>query len=188
MRNYAKENRLMMWADSVYINQGDVLERNHQVGLMHSIYRCAECVGIWLGESGDEGDLVMEKMTEWKCEFDRLCEPFGDDWEIAVTSISASNTTLYGAKGSTPYGTWPAFQMLIQRAWWRRAWIVQEATALGPFRTLLVCGNRMVNWATLCATLHISHHVAHVKTQGKVTPPRHGLVGRELFHTNLLNL
>lgn len=64
MRDYVKKRRLMLWADSVCINQGDVGERSHQVGLMHSIYRCAECVGIWLGESADESDLVMDKMTE----------------------------------------------------------------------------------------------------------------------------
>ncbi|KAK5625784.1 hypothetical protein RRF57_001500 [Xylaria bambusicola] len=166
MRNYVKENRLMLWADSVCINQGDVRERNHQVGMMHSIYRCAECVGIWLGEPANESDLVMEKMTEWKCELDRLSEPFGDNSELAVNSISASNTILYGTKGSTTYNTWRAFQMLIQRAWWGRAWIVQEATALGPFRTLLFCWNRMVSWTTLRAALHISHHVTHIGTQG----------------------
>ena len=166
MRDYVKKKRLMLWADSVCVNQGDVQERSHQIGLMHSIYRCAECVGIWLGKSANESDLVMDKMTEWKCEFDRLCEPFEDNWELATTSISASNTTFYGPEGSTQYGAWRAFQILIQRAWWRRAWIVQEATALGPFRTLLFCGNRMVNWSTLRAALYISHHVAHVETQG----------------------
>lgn len=166
MGDYVKENHLMLWADSVCINQGDVRERNHQVGLMHSIYRCADCVGIWLGEPADESNHVMDKMTEWKHEFDRHSKPFGDSWELAVTSISASNTTFYGARGSTQYDTWVAFQMLIQRPWWGRAWIVQEATALGPSRTLLFCGNRMVNWATLRAALNISHHVVHVETQG----------------------
>jgi hypothetical protein len=156
----------MLWADSVCINQSDVRERSHQVGLMHSIYRCAEYVGIWLGEPANESDLVMGKMAEWKRELDRLSEPFGDNWELAVTSISTSNTILYDTKGSTTYNAWRAFQKLIQRAWWERAWIVQEASALGPFRTLLFYGNRMVNWATLRAALHISHHFVRVKAQG----------------------
>ena len=163
MRAYLGDKRLLLWADSVCINQADVQERSHQVGLMHSIYRCAEFVGIWLGESADESDLVMDKMNEWKREFDQFCEPFEDNWELAINAVSESNTTFYG---SAQHASWRAFQTLIQRTWWGRAWIVQEATALGPSRTLLFCGNRMVNWSILRAALHISHHVAHVETQG----------------------
>jgi hypothetical protein len=142
LRRYATKNHLMLWADSICINQGDAHERGHQVQLMHSIYRCAECVGIWLGRSTDDSNLAMDKMTEWKSEFDQFCEPFDDNWELAVTSISTSNTTFYH---QTQYDAWQAFKALIQRAWWGRAWIVQEATALGPLRTLLFCGDRMVN-------------------------------------------
>ena len=163
---YAQKKHWMMWADSVCINQNDILERSHQVGLMSSIYRCAESVGVWLGESANESDLIMKKMIEWHSEFTGFSEPFGDDWELAVTSISASNTTFYGPGGSTQDTAWRAFQIFLQRAWWGRAWIVQEAVALGPVRTLLFCGTRMVNWSALRTALNISHHVLHAETQG----------------------
>jgi hypothetical protein len=166
MYDHAMKNRLMIWADPICINQGNVDERNHQVGLMHPIYRCAECVGIWLGKCDGESDLVMDKMTEWEAEFNGLPEPFGNNWELAVTSISASNNTFYGPKGSAQYSAWRAFQNLIQRAWWGRAWIVQGATAHPSSRTLVFGGNRMVNWSTLRITLHISHHVVHRAAQG----------------------
>jgi hypothetical protein len=38
------------------INQDDVMERNHQAGLMRTIYSTAKNVVVWFGESfGDEG-------------------------------------------------------------------------------------------------------------------------------------
>ena len=38
-----------LWADAICINQGDVLEKNHQVQYMKSIYSNAKRVVIWLG-------------------------------------------------------------------------------------------------------------------------------------------
>ena len=39
-----------LWADQICIDQWNVSEKNHQVGLMRHIYRsCEHCV-IWLGE------------------------------------------------------------------------------------------------------------------------------------------
>jgi hypothetical protein len=38
-----------LWIDQICINQSNVLERNHQVGLMTSIYSQCRSVIIWLG-------------------------------------------------------------------------------------------------------------------------------------------
>ena len=43
------------WYDALYINQGDVEERNYQVGLMGSIYSSAWRVLCWLGDPRDDG-------------------------------------------------------------------------------------------------------------------------------------
>ena len=40
-----------MWIDSLYISQGDVLERSSQVQLMPRIYQSASRTVIWLGET-----------------------------------------------------------------------------------------------------------------------------------------
>lgn len=137
IRHYLTENHLMLWADFVCINQDDVWERSHQVQLMHSIYRCAECVGIWLGRSTNDSDLVMDMMTEWKCEYDRFCESFEDNWERAVTSMSGSNTTFYG---STQHEAWQAFQTLIQRAWGGKS--LDRSGSHGPW----AIANTIVLW------------------------------------------
>ncbi|PVH96900.1 HET-domain-containing protein, partial [Periconia macrospinosa] len=51
---YARERNMMLWADSICINQADIQERSQQVRLMNTIYRSAEIVAIWLGAAADE--------------------------------------------------------------------------------------------------------------------------------------
>ncbi|TID26312.1 hypothetical protein E2P81_ATG00787 [Venturia nashicola] len=43
----------IIWADALCINQGDIAERGHQVGMMKDVYSaCTRCV-IWFEEEGD---------------------------------------------------------------------------------------------------------------------------------------
>jgi hypothetical protein len=50
-------SKFRVWADALCINQNDLLERTHQVGLMADIYSTAEMVLAWL--SSDDGDVSM---------------------------------------------------------------------------------------------------------------------------------
>ena len=59
-----------LWVDAICINQEDVLERNHQVGMMGSIYNFASSVRIWLGGRGDnsrEAVLLFHEIWEELC-------------------------------------------------------------------------------------------------------------------------
>jgi Heterokaryon incompatibility protein (HET) len=54
------EYRRRLWIDALRINQDNIEERNHQVGLMGTIYRRARVVLVWLGDK----DLTLHhKMT-----------------------------------------------------------------------------------------------------------------------------
>lgn len=44
---------MLLWIDSICINQEDVEERNSQVKIMGDIYKNASTVVIWLGASDD---------------------------------------------------------------------------------------------------------------------------------------
>lgn len=52
-----------LWIDAICINQLDTNEKAHQVGMMGDIYAHAEKTMIWLGESGDDSDLVMDLLA-----------------------------------------------------------------------------------------------------------------------------
>ncbi len=160
LQKYALANRLMLWADSICIDQRNLEERSHQVGFMNMIYRCAECVGVWLGEHRDGSERLMEKMKTWKSEYDRLAETHDWNYEVALASVLPSNQAFYGPPGSAERDAWAALNVLLAREWWRRAWIVQEATALSPSRILLFCGNSMVDWSVFRATLRIGYHIS----------------------------
>lgn len=59
-----------LWIDQLSIDQTNVRERNHQVRDMHTIYRCANSVIVWLGEGYERyrGDArsLYEAATEFK--------------------------------------------------------------------------------------------------------------------------
>lgn len=44
----------VVWIDAICINQDDLDERNDQVSMMSSIYRCSQCNLIYLGDDGDK--------------------------------------------------------------------------------------------------------------------------------------
>ena len=49
---------LGLWADAICINQNDVLEKNHQVQYMKSIYSSADRVIVWLGGKIDCSEFM----------------------------------------------------------------------------------------------------------------------------------
>ncbi|KAL6707476.1 hypothetical protein ACN47E_004046 [Coniothyrium glycines] len=55
----SQEGETWLWIDQICIDQFTVDERNHQVGLMASIYAQATEVLIWLGTEADGSDVAM---------------------------------------------------------------------------------------------------------------------------------
>lgn len=60
--HHAREEGLTgyLWIDALCINQSQVSERNHQVGMMEDIYSQAECVIVWLGRCSKEQRVRLE--------------------------------------------------------------------------------------------------------------------------------
>ncbi|OCL15273.1 heterokaryon incompatibility, partial [Glonium stellatum] len=52
---------LVLWIDSICINQQDGLEKAYQVQRMAKIYSSAAIVLAWLGPARDDSDLTMSK-------------------------------------------------------------------------------------------------------------------------------
>ena len=72
-----------LWVDALCINQDDVIEKSHQVGMMGEIYRNAEIVVVWMG-SGSEN--TREDLTI-------ACESLSSDHahETSLNSFFAEN-------------------------------------------------------------------------------------------------
>ena len=119
-----------IWIDAICINQTDLTERSAQVSLMNAIYRSADRVVVWLGQAADDSDFAIETMQTWAKMIPRSSEQY---WE-KVASIKPSDLTFCGPSGTTAHRAWLAIRALWERGWWRRAWIVQEATLSAPER------------------------------------------------------
>ena len=77
-----RDQDLYIWIDAVCIHQSSMLERNHQVKNMASIYRQASEVLVWLGQE-DSGDIMSFFATLCPTSGEELtCTLYFDDMNV----------------------------------------------------------------------------------------------------------
>lgn len=114
----------LFWIDAICINQKDIRERNHQVGLMKLIYINADDVYVWLGREADDSKLAMR-------------------------FLSRGGPKALRPRGSGFYPVWTprearALGELCERPYWRRMWIIQEVIHADKIRVW--CGDQNADW------------------------------------------
>ncbi|KAI1174402.1 heterokaryon incompatibility protein-domain-containing protein [Nemania sp. FL0916] len=162
MTPFVTQRGLKLWVDAVCINQEDVDERSKQVSFMDKIYKSSETVLVWLGKSTEQSDLAIDTLAEWKATTTKLKPEDNETWEAyraAFSKASAGGLDLCGPVGSAPARAWLAILSVWQRPWWRRAWIVQEATALPCTETILFCGNRRTDLGSMRTILNMRYYL-----------------------------
>ena len=159
MYQSVREEGMMFWVDAICINQKDIHERSSQVGLMSKIYQSAVKVLVWLGRSSPESDCAMEKMVEWTKRIQS--HPLtGNTTYFDIITALTKKKEFYGPTGSEEHTVWLSILSLWERPWWRRAWIVQEATSLTIKQTIIHCGNRTAPMDCLRTILDIRYQLA----------------------------
>ncbi|KAF8189754.1 heterokaryon incompatibility protein-domain-containing protein [Pholiota molesta] len=113
---------LLLWVDAVCINQDDLEEKTHEVGLMRQIYSQAKQTIVWLGPEADGSNKAMD-FIDTSDSIDVM------DPKFKVRSISPP---------------WPDLQALFARSWWSRMWVIQEA--LLSKQVIVKCGHREVGF------------------------------------------
>ena len=119
-----------VWIDQLCIEQDNLQEKEQQVGLMASIYRCSRKVQIWLGDDGDESRKAFKLV-------DRLSRlgpveslgPIGsanDLHQQRKNSIGLDQLKSHGLPSHKDTG-WQELRSLLSRPWFSRVWAVQEA-------------------------------------------------------------
>lgn len=131
------------WIDFICINQGNVHERSHQVGLMSQIFTGASRTIAWLGPPADDSSYAMTLMDGiGNMDFEPL-DKFKCDQERFVKAILH----------------------LFERPYWRRMWIVQEFIL--PQELTLLCGldaisgDKMLQVLQTIRYLGLNGHTAH---------------------------
>jgi hypothetical protein len=134
-----------LWIDAVCVNQADVLERNAQVAKMSSTFSSAQSVIAWLGPEDQftaDAIALMGKISS-------IPKPL---WQsVAYTDFFDPRWHEKVGIPTVTYTNWLGFVALLDRPWFRRAWVVQEL-ALAKSATL-VCGSQNIDWAELDQTL-----------------------------------
>jgi hypothetical protein len=133
-----REEPVVLWIDAICINQQDREERSRQVQVMGQIYLLSSHLCIWLGCPSDDSSLAMSVLRE-----------ISSDSTFAKLSLSPEE--------------FDGIESLLSRAWWSRAWIIQEV-ALGGVGTkynkmTLWCGSECVKWCHLvlaCSRMHVN--------------------------------
>lgn len=110
-----------MWIDAICINQDDHEEKAIQVNLMGHIFASATRTTVWLGDKSADSDVAMDFIGSLR---QRTLDQLDDDSEIEQPC-------------------WPAVNELMQRKWWTRIWVVQEA--LMSRQVFVQCGEKRVD-------------------------------------------
>ncbi|OAG10277.1 heterokaryon incompatibility, partial [Paraphaeosphaeria sporulosa] len=107
-----KDDAVLIWVDAICIDQSNLLERTHQVGLMVDIYGQAAAVAIWLGPSSETLDYAVD-----------IIEKLGTDASIHLDSKHPHSVFAPGEDEAEKTVEVAAFFNL---PWWFRVWTVQE--------------------------------------------------------------
>lgn len=121
-----------LWIDAICIDQQDVSERNHQVGLMREIYSKASVVVIWLGRESNDSNVAMEYVAKKGL---APLKPKGPGYRALWTR----------AQGKALYD-------LCFRPYWRRVWIIQEI--LNAQEIVVMCGTKRFEWRAFESLYH----------------------------------
>lgn len=137
-----KDSKRVVWIDAVCINQADVVERNAQVSRMGDIFKKAQRVIVWVGPSTEDSQLAIQTLDylgkQVVSTTNRRRAPAPD----------AAERTWFESFVQLPFDdkTWTAISGLLQRPWFERLWVVQEAHLAR--RGLFLCGEDELDWMT----------------------------------------
>ncbi|CAO2655431.1 Nn.00g104950.m01.CDS01 [Neocucurbitaria sp. VM-36] len=128
------------WIDAMCINQKDLKEKSSQVMMMSRIYKQAHLVFAWLGG----GDRLSRQALHDLNTIASLCaNNKRDPKELRGFNITEDETYQKLGIPKLDYTSWIGMYLFFNRAWFKRAWIVQEiALAREPW---FMCGKQVFN-------------------------------------------
>ncbi|KAF4628511.1 hypothetical protein G7Y89_g9641 [Cudoniella acicularis] len=142
LRTRAKGRERILWIDSICINQLDNKEKAAQVREMHKVYQKAMRTLIWLGQDSENSTLGIQfALLLHKLSLD-TAEKRKSRWYRLNKVWKCSGIFLR---------QWTAFFELLERPWFSRAWIVQEAVL--SFYPWILCGDNAIPFSTLVGAL-----------------------------------
>ncbi|KAL9043311.1 MAG: hypothetical protein Q9214_003497 [Letrouitia sp. 1 TL-2023] len=131
-----------MWIDAICINQEDIAERANEVKRMREIYTKAWTPIIWLGEGAEGTETGLNLLITLALEY------------TSRDGINRLTRTLHQNPEHFGKGAWRALNDIVCCQYWRRLWIMQEAT-LGRDSTPVLCGEETLPWVYFASAFNI---------------------------------
>ncbi|KAI8228459.1 Heterokaryon incompatibility protein 6, OR allele [Colletotrichum sp. SAR 10_86] len=193
-----------LWIDAICIQQSDLEEKTHQVGMMRDIFSNAAIVYIWLGPGTEETDQAMDLISKYGPRLyacNALDLPFngentsslrkfvlgrldpGDQGTVELgpaTELAATAVGLYTEYHENNKVLVRGVSDILHRSYWVRIWIIQEV-ALAREAVAMV-GGRSVSLDAFDAaftTMWEALEVRGILRQGRREP----LLRRVLWET-----
>lgn len=137
-----EDRQRILWVDALCINQDDIDERESQVQMMGSIYSSARQVLIWLGEETGEVKGAFQVMKRLEASFAALHSKRYVSNRVPL--LDSTLEALFPTSMLGPNFEWKPVIGLLQRPWFQRTWIIQEAIL--PSRATVICGHTVMPW------------------------------------------
>lgn len=198
LRNHDLTNPF--WIDSICINQTDVEERSHQVGLMGNIYSEAAFVGIWLDLPANVGRMVYDMINLL---VESLKQQFGDKingYQLTEEHINFLINNHLCTNGNDDQ-LLLILNHLLNNPWFRRIWVLQEVyrananAVLWTFFGLpLLFSNILIALVYYQGHIHGAHRQKHLlqapnlwyALSQRLTNPSNRLTVRNLPHEQVV--
>jgi hypothetical protein len=137
------------WIDALCINQKDLSEKSNQVMMMSRIYKQAHLVFAWLGG----GDRLSRQALHDLLAISQLCGKDREPKDLRNLDIMSDETYRQLGIPKLDYTSWIGIYLFLNRAWFKRAWIVQEvALAKEPW---FLSGRQSCNLNAIIGSLGI---------------------------------
>lgn len=112
------------WIDALCVNQENVLERSDQVARMAEIFKRADNVIVWLGREDEYTGDALETI-------EKVSAIPEETWpSIPYTAFYQSSTDAEYPGLNLSFYNWLGFIALINRPWFKRAWVSLSLYAL----------------------------------------------------------
>jgi hypothetical protein len=142
-----------LWIDAICINEADVAERGHQVGIMYEIYTHTRHNCIYLGPDDCNMPKVIESMESMLREISVETRDYVDFNEMTLDTSGRHKSS------EAPFSidiNRSGLLQFFENPWFSRLWVVQEAS-LGHSSTCH-CG---VFRISLTDVLHVARWLCH---------------------------
>jgi ankyrin repeat protein len=131
----------VLWIDALCIDQGNDEEKADQIQQMRLVYENAEQVLIWLGQSNERIDIIMDSMA-W---VHQEATANYVDWRDPARRLGIAGPIFRQLEdtSSTSYLQQPdSFRELLRRSWFQRVWVLQEVASART--AIIICGSKSV--------------------------------------------